>query len=107
MWHMLPIVCRRQLYSTKLVNLQFALVLVGLVGFFVVLTTAGLIQGTAWNSGEGVYRVLPGIAVYMALRAALGVFIFSAAAIGLYNVIMTLRRGQPIPAEAAERTDAP
>jgi cytochrome c oxidase cbb3-type subunit 1 len=95
LWHILPLASGRRLYSQKLVNLQFGLVLFGLTGFFIVLTTAGLVQGENWRFGEMVYRVLPQIAIYMMLRASLGVFIFSAAAIGLYNVIMTLRSGEP------------
>ena len=76
--------------------------LFGLIGFFLVLSTAGLVQGEAWRSGELVYRVLPQISIYMVLRAALGTFIFSAAAIGLYNVIMTLWRGEPFTPEPLE-----
>ena len=68
----------RRLYSDRLVNLQFGLVTFGLTGFFLVLTIAGLIQGSAWYNAEMVYRVLPELPVYMGLRAAFGVFIISA-----------------------------
>ncbi len=102
LWHILPLASGRRVYSGKLVNLQFGLVLFGLIGFFLVLSTAGLVQGEAWRNGELVYRVLPQIAIYMVLRAALGAFIFSAAAIGLYNVIMTLRRGERFTPEPLE-----
>ena len=95
MWHVLPLATGRRLYSTRLVHLQFALILFGLVGFFAVLTTAGLIQGAAWYQGEGVYKVLPQIAPYMALRAMLGLFIIAGAVIGLCNVVLTVRRGEP------------
>ena len=90
MWHVLPLITGRELYSRRLVFLQFHLAMFGLVGFFVVLTTAGLIQGSAWLNGETVYKVLPQIAPYMVLRALLGVAIISAALIGFYNVIMTM-----------------
>jgi len=96
LWHVLPLATGRQLYSMRLASLQFGLVLAGLIGFFLVLTTAGLIQGAAWYHGETVYKVLPQIAVYMVLRTLLGLFIISAAAVGLYNVIMTLFRGKPL-----------
>jgi len=105
LWHVLPLVSRRRVYSDRLVNLQFALVTFGLTGFFVVLTSAGLIQGSAWNNGETVYRVLPQIVPYMVLRAAFGVLIVTAAVVGLCNVVLTLRRGerfQPGPIEAVE-----
>jgi len=105
LWHVLPLASGRRLYSTRLVNLQFGLVLFGVTGFFAVLTIAGLIQGEGWRNGELVYRVLPQIAPYMVLRAAIGMFIISSAAVGLYNVVMTLRRGEPFtpaPLEEAQ-----
>ena len=76
-------------------NLQFGLVTVGLAGFFIVLTIAGLIQGEAWHNGTTVYRVLPMLRPYMAMRALLGVFIIAGAAVGFINVILTLTRGKP------------
>ena len=100
MWHVLPMVARRRVYSNRLANLQFGLVLIGLLGFFAVLTTAGLIQGAAWDSGETVYRALPKIAPYMVLRALFGLFILTGAFLGLANLILTLRRGEPVEAEA-------
>jgi cytochrome c oxidase cbb3-type subunit 1/cytochrome c oxidase cbb3-type subunit I/II len=85
----------RRVYSGKLVFAQFWLVSFGLIGFFAVLTIAGLIQGQAWYNGEVVVRVLPEIHPYMVLRLALGLSIISGAVIGLYNLLMTLRRGIP------------
>lgn len=96
LWHILPLITRKKLYSVKLVNIQFGLVMVGLSGFFIVLTIAGLIQGEAWYNGEVIYRVLPQLNAYMVLRAGLGLLIIGASFIGLYNVIMTIRKGQPI-----------
>lgn len=94
MWHILPDMTGRRIYSLHLVNLQFWLITMGLIGFFIVLTIAGLIQGHAWHNGEMVYRVLPEIAVYMALRAAFGVSVIAASVIGLYNLVMTIRYGE-------------
>jgi len=96
LWHILPLMTRKKLYSVRLVNIQFGLVMVGLSGFFIVLTIAGLIQGESWYNGEVIYRVLPELDAYMVLRAALGLFIIFASFIGLYNVIMTIRKGQPL-----------
>lgn len=104
LWHILPLAAKRKVYSDKLINLQFGLVLFGLTGFFAVLTIAGLIQGGAWHNAEMLYRVLPEIPVYMALRASLGVLIITGAAIGLYNVIMTLRCGEPFEPSQLEET---
>jgi cbb3-type cytochrome c oxidase subunit I len=96
MWHILPYVCGRKIYSQNLINLQFWLLTFGLSGFFVVLTTAGLIQGHAWYNGEIVYRVLPEIKVYMAMRASLGLSIVTSAIIGFYNFYKTVTGGEVI-----------
>ncbi|MCE5326205.1 MAG: cbb3-type cytochrome c oxidase subunit I [Planctomycetaceae bacterium] len=109
MWHVLPYVARRSLWSQRLVNLQFLLVTFGLTGFLVVLTIAGLIQGQAWNNGETVYRVLPTISAYMVLRVVFGVLIITGAIIGLVNLILTLTRGQrfePAPIEQPQEDPA-
>jgi cytochrome c oxidase cbb3-type subunit I len=98
MWHIIPLVTGREIYSKRLVSLQFGLLTFGLTGFFLVLTTAGLIQGSAWNNGETVYRVLPELAPFMVSRAALGISILTGALVGLYNLIMTLRQGQELAA---------
>jgi cytochrome c oxidase cbb3-type subunit I len=103
LWHILPLASKRLVFSKRLVNLQYGLVLFGLTGFFAVLTIAGLIQGGSWYNAEMLYRTIPELPPYMALRALLGVFIITGAAIGLYNLIMTLRHGQPFePAELEE-----
>ncbi len=94
LWYVLPLVSGRRVFSMNLANLQFWLVLVGVSGFFGVLTIAGLIQGGAWANGETVYRALPLIAPYMGLRLAFGLLIVTGAFIGLYNVLMTLARGE-------------
>jgi cytochrome c oxidase cbb3-type subunit 1/cytochrome c oxidase cbb3-type subunit I/II len=65
-------------------------VLIGVVGFTVVLTIAGLIQGNAWLNGETIYRILPEVHIYYVVRASLGFMIFSSAIIGFYNILRTL-----------------
>jgi cbb3-type cytochrome oxidase subunit 1 len=102
MYHVLPMVTGREIYSKRLMNIQFGLVMFGLMGFFLVLSVAGLIQGQSWLMGEGVYKTLPEIRPYMALRATLGVLIITGTVIGFYNVIMTAFRGARIAAPAPE-----
>jgi len=90
LYYILPKITHRPLYSRLLADLQYWLILIGVVGFTVVLTIAGLIQGNAWLNGETVYRILPQIHAYYVLRASLGLIVFIAALIGLYNIIRTL-----------------
>jgi len=90
LYYILPKITGKALYSRFLADLQYWLILIGVVGFTIVLTVAGLIQGNAWLNGETVYRLLPQIHVYYVLRASLGLMVFVAALLGLYNVIRTL-----------------
>jgi cbb3-type cytochrome c oxidase subunit I len=106
LWHVLPRITGRQLFSTKLVSLQFGLLMFGLSGFFIVLTIAGLIQGESWVNGEAIYNVLPRIIPYMVTRAMVGLFIIAASYIGFYNMVMTLRAGRPMTAAELEVTAA-
>jgi cbb3-type cytochrome c oxidase subunit I len=89
-YFILPRITGRPLYSKRLADIQYWLVLIGLTGFFVVLTIAGLIQGNGWLNGETVYRTLPQINIYMILRASLGVLIIAGALMGLYNIYMSI-----------------
>jgi cbb3-type cytochrome oxidase subunit 1 len=93
MWLVLPQAAGRKVYSRVLVFAQFWLILFGLIGFGTVLTIAGLIQGHAWYNGELEYEVLQWIHPYFVMRTVFGVMIFSGAVLGLYNMVMTLRRG--------------
>ena len=90
LYYVLPKISGRPLYSRFLADFQYWMILIGMVGFTVVLTIAGLIQGNAWINGETIYRVLPQIHIYYVVRAALGLLIFSSAVLGFYNIIRSL-----------------
>jgi cytochrome c oxidase cbb3-type subunit 1/cytochrome c oxidase cbb3-type subunit I/II len=90
LYFILPKITGKPLYSRYLADLQYWLVLIGIVGFTVVLTIAGLIQGNAWFNGETLYRTLPEIHSYYVVRLSIGLLIALGAYIGLYNVIRTI-----------------
>jgi cytochrome c oxidase cbb3-type subunit 1 len=90
MFFILPRIMGKPLYSKQLAEIQYWLFLIGMIGFFTVLTTAGLIQGNGWLNGETVYRILPQIHLYMILRASLGILLIGGAIIGAYNVFMSI-----------------
>lgn len=99
-YFVVPRITGRPLYSKRLADIQYWLLLVGLAGFFAVLTIAGLIQGSAWLSGNDVYRVLPELHVYWVWRVGFGVLISAAAAMGLYNIARSLygkKTGEEVP----------
>ncbi len=89
-YFLLPRITGKPIYSKFLADLQYWLVLIGITGFAIVLTIAGLIQGQAWINGETVYRVLPEIHPYYIVRVMLGSTIAVGAYIGLYNVIRSI-----------------
>ena len=89
-YYILPRITGKPLYSKLLADFQYWMILIGVVGFTVVLTIAGLIQGNAWLNGETVYRVLPQIHMYYIARASLGLIIFSSAIVGLYNILRSM-----------------
>jgi cytochrome c oxidase cbb3-type subunit 1 len=110
-YHILPLATGRKIYSRRIADLQYWVMLIGVIGFFLVLTVAGLLQGHAWLNGEMVYRVLPELTVYFVLRGAIGLAIVLGACLQLFNVVMTIRRGEPLaatpvpsPPAAAEET---
>ena len=90
MYFILPRIMGKPLYSKQLAEIQYWLFLIGMIGFFTVLTTAGLIQGNGWLNGETVYRILPQMHLYMILRASLGILLIGGAIIGVYNVFMSI-----------------
>jgi cbb3-type cytochrome c oxidase subunit I len=90
LYYVSPRIAGRPLFSRFLADFQYWLVLIGVVGFTVVLTIVGLIQGNSWINGETVYRVLPQIHLYYIIRASLGLLIFLSAVLGFYNLFRTL-----------------
>jgi cbb3-type cytochrome c oxidase subunit I len=96
LWHILPLIVRRRLYAPLLVNLQFGLISLGLVGFIVILTIVGLIQGQDWSQGATVLAELPSRTPYMIGRAVVGTGIVLGAYLGLYVLIMTMLKGEPL-----------
>jgi len=98
LYYILPKVTGRPLYSRLLADIQYWLVLIVSIGFTVVLTIAGLIQGNGWLNGETVYRILPQIHPYYVTRASLGLILVIGAALGFYNIVRTLfvRSGEAV-----------
>lgn len=86
----IPRITGKPLFSRFLADLQFWMILIGVLGFTIVLTISGLIQGNAWLNGETIYRVLPQIHIYNIVRASLGLLIFSSAIAGCYNIVRSL-----------------
>lgn len=96
MYYFLPKVTGREIYSKTLADFQYWLLMIGVNGFFLVLTAVGLVQGSSWLHGETIYRILPEMQPYFVIRILLGVFVVSGFLIGFYNVIMTIFKGKEV-----------
>jgi cytochrome c oxidase cbb3-type subunit I len=92
-YFLLPRVTGRPLYSCKLADIQYWLVLIGLSGFFFVLTMAGLIQGNGWLNGETVYRILPELHPYFIFRLLFAMLILAGTFVGLFNIWKSIYSG--------------
>jgi len=101
-YFLLPEMTGRPIHSTRLANLHYWLMFMGLVSMMVVLTISGLIQGHAWYHGEVVYRVLPSTFLYNVLRVMSGAMIVVASWIGLYNLLRSIPKLGPAQAHAGE-----
>jgi cbb3-type cytochrome oxidase subunit 1 len=105
-YHLLPLV-GRPLYSKRLADMQFWLMLLGTLGIFLSLTFAGLVQGEGWLNGEVVYRLLPELSIYFVARGISGILITVGAVLFVVNVCMSvLGRGSRVAAEAAPASSA-
>jgi cytochrome c oxidase cbb3-type subunit 1 len=89
-YFMLPKITGNPIFSRTLADFQYWLILLGMAGFMVVLTMAGLVQGHGWANGETVYRMLPQIHHYNIVRAGVGMLIVTGAIIGMYNITRTI-----------------
>ncbi len=92
-YFLIPRITGRPVYSRKLADIQYWMLLIGLAGFWFVLTVAGLIQGNSWLNGETVYRTLPELHPYFIFRLIFAMLILLGSFIGLYNIGMSLAAG--------------
>ncbi len=106
-YFVLPRVCGRPLYSKRLADFQYWLILLGTIGIFLSLTFAGLIQGEAWLNGEMVYRVLPQLKIYLVVRGVAGTMIVISALLFIYNVMMTVLSQRQTSEAVDAEPDAP
>lgn len=98
---MIPPVLGRPVYSRALQETHFWLAFVGFTVMFIVLTAAGLVQGSAWLSGERVEKVIGEMGPYFVVRSLFGLLVPVGTAIMAYNVWMTFRLARRESAEEA------
>ena len=106
-YYAIPKIYGTTIYSEKIANTHFWLVLVGQLVFSVTMWITGIQQGAMWKavSPEGTlsYSFMEGLAKnypYWQMRSAAGVVFTAGMLFFIYNVAMTMRQGTLAPAKA-------
>ncbi|MCB0186937.1 MAG: cbb3-type cytochrome c oxidase subunit I, partial [Caldilineaceae bacterium] len=88
--HIIPQILHKPLYSARLAEWQYWLIVIGFLGFFWALTIAGFIQGQSWLRGVPEVNVLPLIRPYFMARAIFGAMIVLSGIVQAFNIYRTV-----------------
>lgn len=107
LYYMIPKVAKTDLYSIRIANLHFWLVLVGQLLYTVTMWIGGIQQGAMWKAtnadGSLTYNFLEGVVAlypFWKIRFAGGVVYLAGIAVFTYNLIMTVRKAKGAALEA-------
>ena len=107
-YYLIPRVYGRKLYSIPLANLQFWLILVGQLIWSFSLWIAGVLQAGMWNAmnpdGSLTYTFMETMVEmypYWWIRVIGGLIYFAGIIVFIYNLVKTVRNGEPASIEAA------
>jgi cytochrome c oxidase cbb3-type subunit 1 len=109
-YYVIPRIYGTEIYSEKIANIHFWLVLVGQLLFSITMWITGIRQGWMWKAtdaeGKLVYRnfidTIAGNYPYWHTRTLAGIIFTVGMVFFVYNVLMTIRKGR-----ALERSEAP
>ena len=93
-YYILPRILKTPMYSERLGWIHWWLTTLGFIGFFSVLTAAGLQQAGGWSQGIPFITIIAGVVPMWIGRALFGSIIVVAQYIFAYNVVRTLLRQQ-------------
>lgn len=109
LYYMIPKISNTDLYSIRLANLNFWLVLVGQLLFTVSLWIAGIQQGSMWKAtgsdGTLTYQFIDSLVAlypYFKIRLLGGIIYFVGILVFVYNIVMTVRKGAASSAAQAQ-----
>ncbi len=104
--HMAPRMFKREIYSKKLIELQFWLQTTGIVLYFTSMWIAGITQGMMWRAvdeyGNLMYSFIDTVAAlhpYWVIRTLAGVFFLVGVFIFAYNMIKTMTSSKELAQE--------
>jgi cytochrome c oxidase cbb3-type subunit I len=106
LFHMAPRMFKKELYSKKLMEMQFWIQTTGIVMYFSSMWIAGLTQGMMWRAtdqfGNLAYSFIDTVAVlhpYYTLRAVGGTFYLIGVVMWAYNIYKTVSVGKALEKE--------
>jgi cytochrome c oxidase cbb3-type subunit I len=98
---------RKQLYSLKLVNWHFWIATIGIVFYVSAMWVSGILQGLMWRAYTSLgfleysfIETVEAMHPFYVIRAAGGALFVIGALIMAYNLWMTMRHGEAVPAAA-------
>ncbi len=104
-YYLVPRIYGREVYSIPLANIHFWLVLIGQLIYSVSLWVAGVQQAGMWHSMEAdgsltysFMETMVAMYPYWWARAIGGVIYMAGLAVFIYNLVQTVRKGQPAAA---------
>lgn len=96
-YHMLPRLYGREIYSKKIIEAQFWIMTIGIVFYFSSMWIAGIVQGMMWRDitplGQLKYSFIDTVAVlkpYFIMRSIGGLLYLVGFVMFIYNVVMTM-----------------
>ncbi|MEZ4557017.1 MAG: cbb3-type cytochrome c oxidase subunit I [Caldilineaceae bacterium] len=87
--YIVPQVLKKPVYSSRLAEWQYWLIVIGFLGFFWALTIAGFVQGQSWLRGIPEINVVPLLRPYFMARAVFGAMIVLSGIVQAYNIYRT------------------
>lgn len=105
-YHMTPRLFKREIYSKKLMDIQFWVQTVAIILYFSSMWIAGITQGMMWRAtdefGSLAYSFIDTVTVlmpYYTIRAIGGILYFVGFIIFVYNIIMTIVASRELESE--------
>jgi len=105
-YYMMPRILGVPLHSERLAWTHWWLTTVGFLGFFTVLTAAGLVQAGGFAQGIPIVQILPSVRYLWIGRAASGTVIIFAQYLFAYNIVRTALAARAVPAEKPATAEA-
>lgn len=110
-YHITPRIFKREIYSKKIMDMQFWIMTLGIILYFSSMWIAGISQGMMWRAtdefGSPLYSFIDTVAslhLYYVIRSVAGVLYLLGFFMFVYNIIMTMTASKEIDKEPAFAT---